>query len=228
MAARSTALLCGCLALAGCYDESTGPVARRQLFVTWVEWPAAVTAAAPGLARVIGQRADCGVLRLGVTAAYPRISIDSEEAPFNSACPLMRALAIPIQLPYDTLLPLPVLAVPGGGLGSFAVTATIPDFQFGDRLTRTLGFIELSAATDTTRVVGGLAVLTADSAGCAWARPEFASFDLPPYVVLNPPALGGAASRWAVVGGRFAPVSPARCGQDRALTLDYAEVTALP
>ena len=228
MAARGTALLCGCLALAGCADESTGPVPRRQLFVTWVEWPAAVTVGAPGLVRVIGERADCGVLRLGVTAAYPKLTVISEEESFNGPCPLIRGSAIPVQLPYDSMLPLPVLAVPGGGLGSFAVMATIPDFQFGDRLMRTLGFIELGAAVDTTRVVGGLAVLTADSAGCAWARPEFAFFDLPPYVVLNPPVFGGAASRWAVVGGRFAPVSPARCGQDRALTLDYAEVTALP
>lgn len=214
------------LLVAGCAREATGPSATFQASITWLEWPAGVTTAAPGSIRVIGPDNHCGGIALGVAAREQRLTVSAEFL-VSPPCRYLSIAAI-VATNYDTLLPLPVLAVPPENLPAYyVVEAPVADRRFGDILTRSLGFLQLGAASDTTILVAGWATLVADSAGCAWARAEAWGLSRPPlYVVANPPELGRATQAAAFIGGRFVPASPARCGQEKVIHLDFAEVDA--
>jgi hypothetical protein len=214
------------LLAAGCANETTGPSSVAQGSVTWLEWPASVTTAAPGRIRVVGPDNNCGGVALGVSARPQRLTVSAEF--FDS--PPCRYLALDgvVATSYDTILPLPALSAPPEGLPAYyVVEAPIADRRFGDVLTHSLGFLQLGTAPDTTTLVAGRATLIADSAGCAWVRPEAWGLSRPPLsVVANPPGLGSATQESAFIGGRFVPASPARCGQGSVLHLDFAEVDA--
>jgi len=214
------------LLAAGCANEATGPSNVQPGTVTWLEWPVGVTTAASGRVRVIGPDNDCGGVALGVSAQSLRLTV-SAEFTYSPPCRYLPLDGV-VALSYDTVLPLPVLSVPPEDLPAYyVVEAPIADRRFGDVLMRSVGFLQLGTAPDPTTLVAGRATLIADSAGCAWARPEAWGLSRPPlYVVANPPGLGGATRESAFIGGRFVPASPARCGQGSVLHLDFAEVDA--
>jgi len=214
------------LLAAGCANEATGPSNVQPGTVFWLEWPAGVTAAAPGSIRVLGPDNDCGTVALRVSAGSQRVSVLPEFS-YSPPCRYLYGNGV-VALSYDTVLPLPVLSVSPENLPAYyVVEARMADRRFGDVLMHSVGFLQLGTAPDTTTLVAGRATLIADSAGCAWARPEVWGLRRPVfYVVANPPGLGSATQESAFIGGHFVPASPARCGQGSILHLDFAEVDA--
>ncbi len=213
------------LLVAGCANEATGPSAVQPGAVTWMEWPARVTAAAPGRIRVIGPDNYCGTLTFEVSAGSQRLSVVPDFR-YDPPCPALPGI---VATSYDTLLSLPVLDAGPGLPAASRVVAPVYDFPYSDLITRGFGFVQRDTASDMATVAGGQAVLLADSLGCAWARVAAWGPRQPlAYVVENPPDLGTAGIQVAFVGGHFVPASPARCGQSSVLHLDFAEIVATP
>jgi hypothetical protein len=214
------------LLAAGCANEATGPSDVQPGTVFWLEWPAGVTATAPGRIRVIGPDNNCGGVRFDVSAGPQRVTVQPTFVYANQVCRFAPGASI-VATSYDTLLPLPGLDAAQGLPAWYVVGAPVFDQHFGGTFTRAFGFLELDALPDAMTVVAGRATLLADSIGCAWARVEAWGPRQPPlYVVENPPDLGAAALQSAFVGGHFVPASPARCGHASVLHLDFAEIDA--
>lgn len=210
------------LLAAGCADETTTSAGSIQPgVVTWMEWPAGVTAAAAGRIRVIGPDNFCGTLTFAVSTGPQRLSVVPAFR-YDPPC-----LAVPgVATSYDTLLPLPVLDAGQGLPASSRVVAPGYDYPYSDLVTRGFGLVRRDSAPDTARVAGGEAVLLADSLGCGWARVAAFGPHPPVYVVENPPDLGPAGTQVAFVSGHFVPAVPARCGQADVLHLDSAQIAA--
>lgn len=188
--------------------------------VTWMEWPAGVTAAAAGRIRVIGPDNFCGTLTFAVSTGAQRLSVVPAFR-YDPPC-----LAVPgVATSYDTLLRLPVLDAGQGLPAASRVEAPVYDFPFSDLITHGFGVVERDVAPDTTTVAGGEVVLLADSLGCAWARVASFGPRPPVYVVENPPDLGPAGTQVAFVSGHFVPAGPVRCGHASILHLDSTATT---
>ena len=219
--ALSTALL-----LAACSDGAS-PGTDAPLTISWLTWPAAVTAAEHGSIRIVGYYGACGTLVLDVAQSGPSsVSVAATEH-FDTDPPPPCPAVIGI---FDTVMPLPRLVTPTGPTGSFTIDAPVAD-PLGGITRRIFGFVELTdQQPDVTPQVGGRALVLADSLGCSWARP-----DIPnrpnisgPFVLSSNIALGDDAWHGAFISGAFMPALSPRCGQDPLLQLRLLEVDAGP
>jgi hypothetical protein len=191
--------------------------------VGWLEWPAVVSAASPGklLVNYIGDF--CSTQSFVLTRAYPVLTLNSTVTPTGQLCPETL-----VALPIDTLFPFPSLAVAGSGLPvSYAIQATLRT-PTGDPVIRSVGYITLDQAPDTTRYMAGMGTLDADSVGCPIVRGGFSFLNTHTYAVDNMPSLNGTP-RVAMVGAHVVTgAAPAGCGSRRLVHLDYAEVLLVP
>ena len=205
------------MAVAACSDP-TGSTTDAQVPITWMEWPAAVTASQPGSIRITGFHGFCGVFHLAVVqSGASTISVNATEhfdSPTQQFCPA----AITI---FDTILPLPHLG--GAGGTAFVVDAPAAD-PIGVVARRPFGFLELSSnQPDATLHVGGRAYVLPDSLGCSWARAQM-PLAAPAHVLSSNVAF--ATNTWhpAFVSGVFMPALSPRCGQNPLLQLGVLQV----
>lgn len=205
--------LAGALAVLACAacEDSLAP-RRVPLTVDWMEWPAQVTAAAPGAVRVVTSASGCGAVYLRSVAAGDRIvvEVDFEAQPGRVCAASLTAV--------DTMIPLPVLA---GDPAYYWIEARIYDSWNSKFVQHTFGRLRFGAPSDPVTLVGGLATLYAETNGCGIAIPQ----GLSRYAVTNLPA---DTSFWHVrhvmLEGRLDPAVPAPCGSLPALRLTRLEI----
>ena len=220
---RHVVWLAAFVMVGACTDGGSGPGSDAQLTVSWMEWPAAVTASQHGSIRLVGFHGACGKLVLTVEQSGPSgVGVNAVEHFENGApryCPAIVAM-------FDTLLPLPRLVTPTGPSGQFSIDAPSVD-NLGGIVRRIFGFVMLSdQQPDATLQVGGRARVLADSLGCSWATPEL-NTGAGPYVLSTNLTLSGG---WhsAFLSGYFQPALSPRCGQDPLLQLRAIEVDPGP
>jgi len=219
---RLTAVLVAAVLAAGCVEEPTGPDAVPG-YITWVEWPTAVTTSQPGALRVSGS-VPCGY------RVWYRVSVDSSgihlaaegRDPVNAVCP-----ASPVSGSLDTLLPLPRLDPPSYGLpAAFGIWAPVWTSGYSGSTERLVGSISLQATADTTTKFAGHVLLYADSADCWRARP-YSSFRYPGWVFAKPVPLQGGTYQ-GYLSGWLVAVYPPICGDTVAIHARTLEVDATP
>ncbi len=189
----------------------------------WLEWPAAVTAAAPGklLAQIYTDF--CSDQVITITANATEVIVDGRSTPRGQICPL----AIPA-FPSDTLLPLPLLVAPAGQTTAYYVIRATLLSARGEVISRIAGPITLAESPDTTRYMAGLGTLGPDSVGCVvLIGGVFGAAHQ--YAVLNPPA-ALAGDTVVVMAGAHVVMTPppAACGTRRAVELDFVEAALVP
>lgn len=216
---RRASLLFGALLLGACSEPSGPNGSPVPAPVYWAEWPAAVTATAPDSIRLLVLNDFCSHLTLSVAVSASFVTVVAEAMSTGQVCPL----ALPAY-PHDTTIPLPVLSAPYG-LPAFYSVQIPTTGGLGNLGLRTVGTIRLAAARDTTRQLGGSALLTTDSTGCTLIGPGFGFVRR--YAVTNPPVFDGK-TRMAFVGGSRVTSGPVACGAVPAVHLDFAEVNLLP
>jgi hypothetical protein len=223
------ALMTGALAAAGCSGEPTG-VLVVPAFVTWVEWPAAVTATQPGSLRVSGYT-QCPyrvAFHVSVSGTDIRLVAEGRDPLPDVACIALQA-ADAGGAGYDTLLPLPRLTAPPSGLPAWfllsAPMAGLSAWPAGDQV---VGGIELQATADTATQFAGRALVFGDSAGCWWMRP-WSRAPTPLWVFTKPVRLVPQPYSYsAFVSGRIVPANPPICGESSAVHATRLEVDATP
>ena len=215
-----------------CSDPAGTGGSSLPVAVSWMEWPAAVTAGQPGHIRVIGYRGICGEFRLSaVQSGAATVSVNAEEhfAGEPVLCPS-------VALIFDTLVPLPVLVTsPAGSAGSFTVDGPAID-PLGGVVRRSFGFVSFSnQQPDATIQAGGSAFVLADSLGCSWAESQVAKFQgsvvspaSGPHVLSIHLVLGTTTRQSSFISGSFVPAIPPKCGQSSALQLRLLEVQSQP
>ena len=212
--------------LAACAEEGAGPGTDAPIAVSWMEWPAAVTATEHGSIRILALYGACGELVLTVEQSGPSsVSVAASEH-FDSDPPAPCPAVVVI---LDSLVPLPRLVSPTGPTGSFTIDAPVAD-PLGGITRRVFGFVTLTdQQPDATLQVGGRAAVIADSLGCSWARPDLPGLPgFGPFVLSSDIALGDNAWHGAFISGAFMPALSPRCGQDPLLQLRLLEVDAGP
>ena len=215
--------------LVACADPAS-PTLTFPLAFFWMEWPTAVTQAAPGSMLFQSYRDFCFEPSIGFTVNTSVITVHSQAIAHDQVCPL-REDAIPA-FPTDTLVPLPVL-VPAFGMPSFfSVQATLYGLR-GESFERAAGTIVLSDQADPMRQMTGNAMMLTDSAGCIVLRGGVPRLPLPggglphEYAIQNPPAFRDTIEvfvRAHQVTGAMAPA----CGTKPLAHLDYVETVLLP
>jgi hypothetical protein len=212
--------LLAAVTVAACSDANGPAGSSIPVAVTWLAWPAAVTAAQPGSIRVVGFHGGCGSFRLEVAQSGPSNVSVSAEQHFDTDSPQFCPEAAII---FDSLLPLPPLVSPTGSTGAFTVDAPIFD-PLGGMVRRGFGYLVLSdQQPDAMLQVGGRAVVRADSLGCSWAEAALPGI-AGPYVLSSNLTLGTNERRSAFISGSFTPALSPRCGQNLLLQLRVAEV----
>jgi len=191
--------------------------------VSWMEWPAEVSAATPFTVRLVGYGVLCVEVVKFVTAPTvdqsavtfePYFLLTGQPQPCRELMPSSRIIA-PF---FDTRAAVPGLEaqVPrtyeiraGTDVSTRAVLGSLPIRTFGDVTVR-------SAQVESGRVnAGGLAYSTRDSLGCVTLSPYGV---YPGYVVENPPA--DTAQYWSgfVRGYIYEPAAPV-CGESQVFHL---------
>ena len=223
------ALAAAALVMQGACADPASPAVTSPLAFTWMEWPAAVTAAAPDTMLLQAYRDFCFVPSITFTTDNFQLTVHSQLTARNQVCPLEEAIPA---FPVDTLVPLPALAAPYPLPVFYEVRATLSSPR-GEAFERTAGTILLAAQPDTMRQMAGSAILFADGAGCVVLRGG--SFLSPPpgggfaheYAIQNPPAFTDTLAIFvrahAVTGAK-----PAACGTRPLAHLDYVETVLLP
>jgi hypothetical protein len=207
--------------VAACSSEPDTRIEAAQ--VSWMEWPAEVSAATPFTVRLVGYGVSC----VEVVKFVTKPSVDQSAVTFEpyflltgqpqfcrEVMPSSRIIA-PF---FDTRAAVPGLEaqVPrtyeiraGTDVSAREAAAAVPIRTFGDVTVR-------SAQVESGRInAGGLAYATRDSLGCVTLFP-YAIY--PGYVIENPPA--DTTQYWFgfVRGYIYEPPAP-RCGEARVFHL---------
>ena len=225
-------LAAGMLAAAGCAGEVTG-VASVPAYVTWMEWPTAVTAARPGALRLSGYAVCPYHLTFGITVSGTEIHVDAvglRTAEYGICMDLHVAGGdVGSGAGYDTLLPLPRLTPPASGLPArFQISAPMMGPASGPLQDEIIGGMDLRTTEDTATQFAGSALIVGDSAGC-WRLTPFARNPIPHWVFAKPPRLAsGTNSYYGYVIGRFVPANPPICGDSIAVQATRIEVDVTP
>jgi hypothetical protein len=201
----------------GCGTEVTAPH-RETLNVSWLEWPTRVSPGGVDSMRILGPRFCDLTFSFSVdtpnyTTNYTNLTLTPEATTFP--CDTR-----PFPL-YDTTVALPQLAT------NLLYTILAPVADVPDRIAmRGFGTMNVQhlPRPDTSRHVGGLARLVADTAGCVWA--EYRS-DLR-YLVLNRPSVTPLNGQTAFVGAHVQPNASGYCGVTHGIYLDFAELRVSP
>lgn len=210
---------------AACANETTGPLNGQSVAVSWMEWPARVSAAAPGTVRVVGTRSGCGTFQLEAVQSGPSsVGVNAVEWRPDPPPP---CLALDLIIIFDTVIPLPRLVTPTGPTGSFTIDAPAWS-QVGGLSRRAFGIVELDHQAGIEVRAGGGALLLSDSLGCSWLRHQLPGpSDTDPQVLSADVALG-PGWRPAFVTGFYATAFSPRCGQTRLFQVTAAEVEITP
>jgi len=220
---RRAVALVGAALAAGCVKEPTA-VDVVPGYVTWVEWPTAVTTSQPGALRVSGF-ASCGYrVSFHVAVDSSGIHVVAEgRGPTSGICPDHRD-----NYSADTLLPLPRLGPPSTGPSTdLAIWAPVSAYAYSPHAERLLGSISLRATADTATKFAGRVTLYTDSAGCWRAHPYSALRWDRSWVFAKPvPLTGGYYSGY--LSGYLAAVAPPICGEAMAIRAYTLEVNATP
>jgi len=223
---RRTVALAAVALAAGCVKEPTA-VDVVPGYVTWVEWPTAVTTSQPGALRV------SGFVPCGYRLSF-RVSVDSTgvhlaaegHGPLNAICPADVVGAVADG--PDSLLPLPRLEPPSTGLpAEFAVWAPVMTYGYSYAGERRLGALGLRASADTTTRFAGVVHLYTDSAGCWRARPYSWLRRDEAWVFAKPVPLTHGYY-YGYVSGYLGPVVPPVCGEAVAIHAHTIEVNVAP
>jgi hypothetical protein len=226
------ALTAGMMAAAGCAGEVTG-VSTVPAYVTWIEWPTAVTATRPGALRLSGYAVCPYQLTFGITVSGTEIHVEAvgrRPAEFGICMDLHVAGGdVAGGAGYDTLLPLPRLMPPTSELPVrfqlFAPMMSIGSAPPGDEI---IGGLDLRAAEDTATQFAGRALIAGDSAGC-WRLTPFARYPVPHWVFAKPLSLAPRSYGYSgFVTGRFVRVNPPICGDSIAVQATRVEVDVTP
>ena len=214
----------GAVLLAACTGDGAGPDTTVALAVSWMEWPAEVSATQPGSIRIVGYHGICGTLELDVTQSGPSsVSVEADQRFDNdppAPCPAVIAI-------LDTVMPLPRLVTPTGPTGFFSIDAMVVD-PLGGTSRRIFGQVQLTdQAPNTALQLGGRALVKADSLGCSWARSDIPGI-AGPYVLSSDLVLDNSQWYSAFISGEFSAALTPRCGQDPLLSLRLVEVDAAP
>ncbi len=211
--------------VAACSSEPDTRIEAAQ--VTWMEWPAEVSAATPFTVRLVGY----GVACVEVVKFVTKPSVDQSAVTFEpyfllTGQPQFCRLDVPHQAIdllvapfYDTPAAVPGLVAQfsrtyeiRAGTDAYARNALASPFPI-----RTFGEVTVrSAQVESGRVNGGgLAYATRDSLGCVTLSPYGI---YPGYVVENPPA--DTAQYWSgfVRGYMYEPATPV-CGASKVFHL---------
>lgn len=220
---RRTVALAAVVFAAGCVKEPTA-VDVVPGYVTWVEWPTAVTTSQPGALRVSGY-ASCGYrvsFRVAVDSSGIHVVAEGR-GPVFDICLASRA-----EYSADTLLPLPRLDPPSTGpWAEFAIWASVSAYAYSPHAERLLGSISLRATADTATKFAGHVMLYTDSAGCWRAHPYSSLRWDEGWVFAKPvPLTGGYYSGY--LSGYLAAVVPPICGEAMAIRAYTLEVNATP
>lgn len=198
--------------------------------VTWMEWPAEVSAATPFTARLVGVGVYCvRIVRFVTAPTVDQSAVTFEpyfllDGPPNNCLPVQGATTsepasiVPIFAFFDTLAGVPGLAAQvsrtyelraGTDVLARGVDAALPIRTFGDVTVST-------AQVENGRInAGGVASAVRDSLGCVTLR----SYGVhPDYVVENPPADTTQYRTAFVRGYIYEPAAPI-CGQARVFHL---------
>jgi len=198
--------------------------------ISWMEWPAGVTAATPFTVRLVGVGVYCvRIVRFVTAPTVDQSAVTFEpyfllDGPPNQCRPVQAtatsdpASILPIFASFDTLAGVPGLAAQvsrtyeiraGTDVLTRGVAAALPIRTFGDVTVST-------AQVENGRInAGGLASAVSDSLGCVTLR----AYGIHPgYVVENPPADTTEYRTAFVRGYIYEPAAPV-CGQARVFHL---------
>ena len=228
-------LTAGALLAAACVAEPTG-VDVVPAYVTWLEWPTAVTATQPGALRVSGY-AQCPhrvVFSASVSGTEIRVTAEGRGLG-DWGCVDLHVASSGIGggagsgAGFDTLLPLPRLTPPSSGLPArFQISAPMQGpgwWPTGDRL---VGGIDLRATADTVTQFAGQAGVYGDSSGC-WRMRPWSRYPAPQWVFTGPvPLLPRPYAYYGYVSGHFVPANPPICGDSIAVRATRLEVDVTP
>ncbi len=208
-----------------CANETTGPRTSAAVAVSWMEWPAAVTAVAPGTVRVIGTRSLCGTFQLTVVQSGPsNVGVNALEWRPDPPTPCIERSILAI---YDTVVALPRLVTPTGPTGFFAFDA-LAWSPVGGLARRGFGTITLGLQPSAELRAGGRAYLLSDSLGCSWMRREITGPADAGQVVLSSDVALGPTWVPAFVTGFYATSFSPHCGQTRVFQITTMEVELTP
>jgi hypothetical protein len=234
MQALRVGLRTAALLVAGCVAEPTG-VEVVPAYVSWLEWPTAVTATQPGALRVSGW-AQCPyrvVFSASVSGTEIRLSAEGRD-PGNWACvgPNVAGGGVGIGVGsgagFDTLLPLPRLSATPSGQSWFQIWAPMEGpgyWHAGDQL---VGGINLGAIADTATQFAGRATVFTDSSGC-WRMRPWSRSPAPQWVFTKPvPLAPRTYAYYGYVSGRFVAANPPICGEPIAVQATRLEVDVTP
>lgn len=221
-------LATGALLAGGCVAEPTG-VDVVPAYVTWLEWPTAVTASRPGALRVSGS-AQCPyrvVFRAAVSGTEIRLTAEGRDPRNDVGC--ITGSGAGSGAGFDTLLPLPQLAPPSSGLPAwFQIWAPMKGLSWGPVGDRVVGQIELRATADTATQFAGRASVSGDSSGC-WRLTPWSRAPAPQWVFTKPvPLVPRPYAYYGYVSGRFVPANPPICGDSIAVLASRVEVDVTP
>jgi hypothetical protein len=220
------------IAAAGCAGEVTG-VSTVPAYVTWMEWPTAVTAARPGALRLSGYT-ECGYrLVFSVSVSGTEIHVDAvglRMAEYGFCMDLQVAGGdAGGGAGYDTLLTLPQLTAPASGLPAwFNISAPMigPGSWIGSD--EVVGHIYLQGTADTASQFAGRALVTGDSSGC-WRMRPISQYPYAQWVFAKPLSLEPRSNGYSgFVTGRFVRVNPPICGDSIAVQATRVEVDVTP
>jgi hypothetical protein len=224
-------LATGALLAAGCVAEPTG-VDVVPAYVSWLEWPTAVTATQPGALRVSGW-AQCPyrvVFSASVSGTEIRLSAEGRD-PRNAICLSRQGESSGAGggAGFDTLLPLPRLTPPSSDLPEwFQILAPMEGpgwWPAGDRF---VGWTELRATADTATQFAGRATVFTDSSGC-WRMRPWSRSPAPQWVFTKPvPLAPRTYAYYGYVSGRFVAANPPICGDSIAVQATRLEVDVTP
>ena len=214
--------------VAGCHEPTavpTGPAA-----VSWIEWPTAVKAGEPGGVLRVSGSADCPyvpVFDISVRSTVVTVTVVGR----------YRGSGICLQggasgAGFDTLLPLPALAAQGSVPFAYLIRVPMGEVGYsgsGVITERSVGFIALQPAPDTTTKVAGRVLLRGDSLGCWLAQPASA-WPQPQFAFTKPVPLTATGTSWrsGFVSGRLVTVNPPICVQVLAIDAEELVVDATP
>ena len=227
---RPGELVLAAIVAAAC-RESTGPgTIVRPGLVTWIEWPAEVRSTDTDSIRISASVPSCFKAEYGVVVEGRAVRVTVQARGLNLGCP---ELSSATGAGYDTVLALPRLGV---GIEAqfpvYTISAPLPSgpsYRDLDQPTeRTLGFISVLYAPDTTTDFAGAAWLTVDSNGC-WRAQPWSEGPRPRWALSASPSLTPDWSgRPALLIGQFVPGSPAACGDAQSVQPVTLEVDATP
>lgn len=222
----------GALLAAGCVAEPTS-VDVVPAYVSWLEWPTAVTATQPGALRVSGW-AQCPyrvVFRASVSGTEIRLSAEGRDQRRDVGCigPSTVSSGAGGGAGFDTLLPLPRLTPPSSGLPAwFQIWAPMEGPGWGPDADQLVGGIELRAIADTATQFAGRASVSSDSLGC-WRMRPWSRAPAPQWAFTKPVPLAPRTYAYhGYVSGRFVAANPPICGDSVAVRATRLEVDVTP